>query len=77
MNTKPEYKKSFTYDDINIPEIKSSLEEIKTISHNICYKMIIEADNYKLLYYKKHRITARNGIGFLPDDIEDINDLMK
>lgn len=47
------------------------------MSGSLCYKMIIEADNYKLLYYKKHRITARKGIGFLPSDIENINDLMK
>lgn len=47
------------------------------MSGSLCYKMIIEADNYKLLYYKKHKITARNGIGFLPSDIENINDLMK
>ena len=47
------------------------------MSGSLCYKMIIEADNYKLLYYNKHKITARNGIGFLPGDIENINDLMK
>ncbi|MDD7454764.1 MAG: hypothetical protein PUK70_00695 [Bacteroidales bacterium] len=44
---------------------------------SLCYKMIIEADTYKLLYYKKHKITARNGIGFLPSDLDNINDLMK
>lgn len=44
---------------------------------SLCYKMIIEADTYKLLYYKKHKITARNGIGFLPGDLDNINDLMK
>lgn len=43
----------------------------------VCYKMIISADTYKLFYYKKHKITARKGIGFLPSDIKEINGLMK
>lgn len=35
LNTRSEYDKSFKYDDINIPEIKTNLEEIKTLSHNL------------------------------------------
>lgn len=35
-----------------------------------CYKMLIGADDHKLYYYKKHRITGRNGAGFLESDVK-------
>ena len=34
-----------------------------------CYKMILRADTYELLFYRKHKINARNGNGFLMEDI--------
>ncbi len=34
-----------------------------------CYKMIIRADTYELLFFRKHKINARNGAGFLQEDI--------
>ena len=38
-----------------------------------CYKMLIDTRNHRLYYFKKHRITSRNGNGFLPDDIRRIS----
>lgn len=37
-----------------------------------CYKMLIDSHTHQLYYYKKHRITKKFGIGFLPEDIERI-----
>ena len=37
-----------------------------------CYKMLIDAGTHELLYYKHHRISARNWAGFLPKDIRAI-----
>lgn len=37
-----------------------------------CYKMLIDAGTHELLYYKHHRISARNWAGFLPKDIKAI-----
>ena len=37
-----------------------------------CYKMLIDAGTHELLYYKHHRISARNWAGFLPKDIKVI-----
>lgn len=34
-----------------------------------CYKMIVRADTYELLFYRKHKISNRNRKGFLTDDI--------
>ena len=42
------------------------------VSGSYCYKMLIDAGTHKLYYYKRHRITARYGAGFLQEDIERI-----
>ncbi|MCR4845032.1 MAG: hypothetical protein K5843_08585 [Bacteroidales bacterium] len=35
-----------------------------------CYKMLFEAETHTLYYFSKHRITARKGAGFLPEDLK-------
>lgn len=35
-----------------------------------CYKMVISADTCELLFFRKHRMTARNGAGFLTEDLK-------
>lgn len=37
-----------------------------------CYKMLIDTQNHRLYYYKKHKITAKSGPGFLKDDLKRI-----
>ena len=37
-----------------------------------CYKMLIDADTHELMYFRHHRINARNWAGFLPKDIKSI-----
>ena len=39
---------------------------------SFCYKMIFDAQTYELYYYRKHRINAKTGVGFLPYDIKYI-----
>ncbi|MCF0176429.1 MAG: hypothetical protein HUJ94_06300 [Bacteroidales bacterium] len=36
---------------------------------SVCYKMLIDCGTHKLYYFKKHKITAKNGPGFLLEDI--------
>lgn len=45
-------------------------EDPKPGSH--CYKMLIGTDDHKLYYFRKHKITARYGAGFLEEDIKRI-----
>ena len=47
------------------------------VNGSICYKMLIGADNHELYYFKKHKITAKNGKGFLTSDIKTIKKLRK
>lgn len=47
------------------------------VNGSICYKMLIGADNHELYYFKKHKITAKSGKGFLTSDIKAIKLLRK
>lgn len=38
-----------------------------------CYKMLIDTQKHKLYYYKRHRISAKAGAGFLKDDLKRIH----
>lgn len=37
-----------------------------------CYKMLIDTQTHKLYYYKRHKISAKAGAGFLKDDLKRI-----
>ena len=37
-----------------------------------CYKMLIDAQTHKLYYFKRHRISAKAGAGFLTEDLKRI-----
>ena len=47
------------------------------VDGSVCYKLLIGADNHKLYWYKKHRISARSGRGFLSGDLRTINQIRK
>lgn len=44
---------------------------------SMCYKMLIGADTHELYYFKKHRITAAKGAGFLTSDMKAITGIRK
>ncbi|MBO5635219.1 MAG: hypothetical protein J5907_07350 [Bacteroidales bacterium] len=47
------------------------------VDGSVCYKMLIGADNHKLYWYKKHRISPRQGAGFLDSDLKAIKLIRK
>lgn len=47
------------------------------VNGSICYKMLIGSDNHELYYFKKHKITAKSGKGFLATDLKSIKSLRK
>ena len=47
------------------------------VNGSVCYKMLIGADDHKLYWFKKHRISARQGAGFLESDLKAIKLLRK
>jgi hypothetical protein len=42
------------------------------LSGSFCYKMLIDAGTHKLYYFRKHKISAKYGSGFLQEDLEKI-----
>ena len=44
-----------------------------SVNGSFCYKMLVNAETYELYFYRKHRINAKNGPGFMPYDIRHIN----
>jgi len=44
---------------------------------SMCYTIIIGADTHELYYFKKHKITAKSGAGFLPSDLKAIKTVRK
>ena len=40
---------------------------------SLCYKMLIGADDHRLYYYKKHKVSAHKGRGFLSTDLKAIS----
>lgn len=47
------------------------------VDGSVCYKMLIGSDTRELYYFKKHKITAKNGKGFLASDIKAIKSTRK
>ena len=37
-----------------------------------CYKMLIDADTHELYYFRRHKISKRDGVGFLAEDMKKI-----
>lgn len=38
-----------------------------------CYKMLIDAETHRLYYFKRHKISAKKGVGFLPSDLRTLS----
>ena len=38
-----------------------------------CYKMLIDSETHKLFYFRRHKITKKDGAGFLAEDIKKIS----
>lgn len=38
-----------------------------------CYKMLIDSGTHKLYYFRRHKITRKDGVGFLEEDIRKIS----
>lgn len=42
-------------------------------SGSYCYKMLFETDTHSLVYISKHKIDAKKGVGFLPEDVKKLS----
>ena len=42
------------------------------VAGSFCYKLLIDANNHELYYFRKHKIGKKSGCGFLAEDIKRI-----
>ena len=43
------------------------------VNGSSCYKMLISSDTYELYYYRRHRISKSNGVGFIKEDLRRLS----
>lgn len=63
LNSKQEFDKSFTYDESNVPEILTELENSKTLAHNIISPSVGELACIKNYYRIKAKINTIRKVG--------------
>ena len=58
-----------------VPNTLVSLVIAPTAAPNgsYCYKMIIDSETHKLFYFRRHKLTKKDGVGFLVEDIKKIS----
>lgn len=42
------------------------------VNGSYCYKLLINAETHELYFYRRHKITDKYGVGFLPEDFDYI-----
>lgn len=42
------------------------------VAGSYCYKMLFDATTHRLYYYRRHKISKNNGVGFLAEDVKRI-----
>lgn len=68
---------SYMLDEVSGTLVSYVVASSEPVKGSFCYKMLIDAQTHELYYYRKHKISPKAGVGFLPEDIERINKARK
>lgn len=68
---------SYMLDEVPGTLVSYVVAPSEPVKGSFCYKMLIDAQTHELYYYRKHKISPKAGVGFLPEDIERINKARK
>jgi hypothetical protein len=68
---------SYMLDEVSRTLVSYVVAPSEPVKGSFCYKMLIDAQTHELYYYRKHKISPKAGVGFLPEDIERINKARK
>lgn len=68
---------SYMLDEVSGTLVSYVVAPSEPVKGSFCYKMLIDAQTHELYYYRKHKISPKAGVGFLPEDIERINKARK
>ena len=63
---------SYMLDEVSGTLVSYVVAPSEPVKGSFCYKMLIDAQTHELYYYRKHKISPKAGVGFLPEDIERI-----
>ena len=75
--TDEDYADSYMLDEVSGTLVSYVVAPSEPVKGSFCYKMLIDAQTHELYYYRKHKISPKAGVGFLPEDIERINKARK
>ena len=68
---------SYMLDEVSGTLVSYVVAPSEPVKGSFCNKMLIDAQTHELYYYRKHKISPKAGVGFLPEDIERINKARK
>ena len=68
---------SYMLDEVSGTLVSYVVAPSEPVKGSFCYKMLIDAQTHELYYYRKHKISPKAGVGFLPEDTERINKARK
>ena len=68
---------SYMLDEVAGTLVSYVVAPSEPVKGSFCYKMLIDAQTHELYYYRKHKISPKAGVGFLPEDIERITKASK
>lgn len=68
---------SYMLDEVSGTLVSYVVAPSEPVKGSFCYKMLIDAQTHELYYYRKHKISPKAGVGFLPEDIERIHKARK
>ena len=68
---------SYMLDNVSGTLVSYVVVPTEPMKGSYCYKMLIDAQTHERYYYRKHKISAKAGAGFLPEDIEKITKARK
>ena len=63
---------SYMLDNVSETLVSYVVAPSEPVKGSYCYKMLIDAQTHELYYYRRHKISPKAGVGFLPEDIERI-----
>lgn len=68
---------SYMLDEVSGTLVSYVVAPSEPVKGSYCYKMLIDAQTHDLYYYRRHKISPKAGVGFLPEDIDRITKARK
>lgn len=64
---------SYMLDNVSGTLVSYVVVPTEPMKGSYCYKMLIDSETHKLFYFRRHKLTKKDGVGFLVEDIKKIS----